>query len=144
MTVLEIAILAFTFLMMLGCIGVLLKMHLSWKQVYQRENQRNQMLEQCLSELQILSSSHLGVGKRVEKLSKELFALREQVELDEHKLTTDIPYEQLAKLAEQGTDANGLVDLFGVSQAEADLVVKLHAERSVEDKIERRSSATSH
>ena len=128
MTTVELGFLGFTFLMLVGCIGVLFSLHLSWKKVYQHEAQRSEELEECRREIEMLASSNLGIGKRVERLGRDLNWLREQIELAAQAKTEQISYDQVARLAGQGTDVKGLVSVFGISEAEAELVVKLNPE----------------
>ena len=127
MTTFEFGFLGFTFLMLLGCIGVLFNLHLSWKRTFLHETQRNRALDECRRELHMLSSNHLGVGKRVERFGRELNRLREQLDALERDQGSVVPYQQIARLAEQGTQIADLVDAFGLSKAEAELMAKLHA-----------------
>jgi hypothetical protein len=129
MNMIELGILGFTILMLVGCIVVLFNIHLSWKRVYRREVERNREFEQCRNELELLASGSLGVGRRVERFGRELNWVREQIELLAQPRVEHTSYDQVARLAGQGTDAKGLVSVFGISEAEAELVVKLNPDR---------------
>lgn len=129
MNVFEIGILAFTILMLVGCIAVLFNIHLSWKRVYQQEAERNRELEQYRKDLELLASSSMGVGRRVERFGRDLNWMREQIELLAQPRSEHTSYDQVARLAGQGTDVKGLVSVFGIPEAEAELVVKLNPDR---------------
>ena len=129
MNLIELGILGFTILMLVGYIAVLFNLHLSWKRVYRREAERNREFEQCRKELELLASSSLGVGRRVERFGRDLNWMREQIELLAQPRAGHTSYDQVARLAGQGTDAKGLVSVFGIPEAEAELVVKLNPDR---------------
>ena len=126
----ELAIVMFTLLMLCGSIGVLYRMHTAWRKAFERETERNRLVDECLKELQMLSSSYLGIGKRIDRLSREVSVMKEQLDGLGNQPATGIPYEQVARMAEDGSDVDGIMRVFGISEAEASLVVKLHGEQS--------------
>ncbi len=126
MNILELGIIGFTFLMLVGCIAVLFNLHLSWKKIYRREVERNREFEECLKQIELLASGNLGVGRRVERFGRDLNWMREQIELLAQSQVTPTSYDQVALLAGQGTDAKDLVSVFGITQEEAELAVKLN------------------
>ncbi len=141
MTTLELGVVGFTCLMLLGCIGVLFKLHLCWKHIYQREAQRNQDFEKCCKELEMLASGNMGIGRHVARIGRDMNSLREKVERLDQIRVEPVAYDQVARLAGQGTDIKDLVSVFGISEAEAELVMKLNTDS---EKIRGSLSTTTH
>ena len=130
--------------MLVGCIAVLFNLHLSWKKVYRREVERNREIEECHKQIELLASGNLGVGRRVERFGRDLNWMREQIELLAQSRAAPTSYDQVALLAGQGTDAKGLVSVFGISQEEAELAVKLNPENTQSPAPGRQSKMSRH
>ena len=76
-------------------------------------------------------------------MARDMNWLREQIELAAPGKSEQISYDQVARVAGQGTDAQGLVKVFGISEAEAELVVKLLPDKSDRKQEKRKKESAS-
>lgn len=85
-------------------------------------------IEELRQQLNILSSSTLGVAARVEKLAGDVSSMRDRVD-DVEEGTAVGTYTPAIKMAESGCRVEDLVENFGLSRGEAELLRKLHGAR---------------
>ena len=85
-------------------------------------------LDSVRNELRVLSSSAVGMGQRLERVVQELQGLRERQERLESRESAGTAYGQAIRMAERGKNVDELVETFGVSRAEAELMRNLHPE----------------
>ena len=88
----------------------------------------NRGIEELRQQLNILSSSTLGVAARVEKLAGDVSSMRDRVD-DVEEGTAVGAYTPAIKMAESGCRVEDLVENFGLSRGEAELLRKLHGAR---------------
>ena len=85
---------------------------------------------QLQSELNMLASASVGMGQRLDRAIADLRSLRESLESLESRGTAgDGSYLQAIRMAERGKGVEELMEVFGVSRAEAELLRKLHPEQ---------------
>jgi len=90
--------------------------------------QVNRGIEELRQQLTILSSSTLGVAARVEKLAGDVSNVRTRVD-DVEEGSAVGAYTPAIKMAESGCGVEDLVQNFGLSLGEAELLRKLHGAR---------------
>ena len=83
-------------------------------------------------QLKILCSSELGMAKRLDRMAKDLNQLQMRLTEQEVHGSENIPYAQAIRMAERGTDVDGLIENFGLNRGEAELLKKLHQDLSDE------------
>ncbi|MDH3451992.1 MAG: DUF2802 domain-containing protein [Gammaproteobacteria bacterium] len=88
----------------------------------------NRGIEELRQQLNILSSSTLGVAARVEKLAGDVSSVRDRVDEVEEGSAVGA-YTPAIKMAESGCRVEDLVENFGLSLGEAELLRKLHGAR---------------
>ena len=94
----------------------------------QTNTQVNCGIEELRQQLNILSSSTLGVAARVEKLAGDVNSVRTRVDDVEEGAAVGA-YTPAIKMAESGCRVEDLVQNFGLSLGEAELLRKLHGAR---------------
>ena len=106
----------------------------------QRLNAFNELSE-LRQDIRTLTSAALGIGERVLKLERQqrlgISSINTVAELAHNNETH---YEQAINLVQKGADTDDLVDAYGLSQGEADLVSLLHR---INDVAEKNSAAIS-
>lgn len=84
------------------------------------------------SDLRAMFSASKGVDKRLARMEKKLKIQTErQDKLELHEPNMQA-YGQAARLVRKGADANELVDTCGLSRGEAELIMFLNAEQSLQ------------
>ncbi len=94
----------------------------------QSNTEVNRGMEELRQQLNILSSSTLGVAARVDKLAGDVSSVRERVDEVEDGAAAGA-YTPAIKMAESGCRVEDLVENFGLSRGEAELLRKLHGAR---------------
>lgn len=94
----------------------------------QTSTEVNRGIEELRQQLNILSSSTLGVAARVEKLAGDVSNVRARVD-DVEGGSAAGAYTPAIKMAESGCRVEDLVHNFGLSLGEAELLRKLHGAR---------------
>ena len=82
------------------------------------------------SELEMLASTSVGMGQRLDRTVAEIRALSQRLEQFETRDPGSNAYMHAIRMAERGKDVDELMEVFGVSRAEAELIRKLHPEKS--------------
>lgn len=114
---------------MLGFLVLLLICVVLWQRMrrYQSEIDRlGRAVEEVKRNLHALCSSAVGVNRRMVKLEQGERELYQRQDHIEQQGTTDRPYAEAIRIAQQGGSAERLVEEFGLSRSEADLIVMLH------------------
>lgn len=89
-------------------------------------------LQRLENDLRAMFSASTGVDKRLAKIEKKVKIQHERqdrIELHEPNLQS---YGQAAKLVRKGANADELVDTCGLSRGEAELIMFLNAEKSLQ------------
>jgi hypothetical protein len=94
----------------------------------QTNTEVNRGIEELRQQLNILSSSTLGVAARVEKLAGDVNTVRTRVD-DVEEGAAAGTFTPAIKMAESGCGVEDLVQNFGLSLGEAELLRKLHGAR---------------
>mgnify|MGYP001062622233 CR=1 FL=1 len=74
-----------------------------------------------------LGAGELGAGRRLSRAQQELVALRNRVDDLESAQQRSAPYDTAIRMAESGAGVDGVMDACGLSEAEAELLFKLHS-----------------
>lgn len=67
-----------------------------------------------------------GLGERLGQFEQQLRHQAERQDQLELRHTGERPYQQAIRMVQRGASASDLVDAFGMSRSEADLVVMMH------------------
>lgn len=122
--------------MLLSILAVSLCLHLL--QAYKiRRTQRqlasmDSQIQSQANDLRAMFSASKGVDKRLARIEKKVKIQHERqdkLELHEPNLQS---YGQAAKMVRKGADADELVDTCGLSRGEAELIMFLNAEKSLQ------------
>ena len=73
-----------------------------------------------------LTAGALGVDRRLRRMEATEKLLHDRQETFENQQSPDQPYSHAIRLVQQGASAERLVDELGLSESEADLIVRLH------------------
>ena len=87
-------------------------------------------LDLLRSDFNALCAGAVGVDKRVLRLEQRGRDLQHRQEtIEQRQNTSQRPYGEAIHQVQKGADAIRLVEEFGLSRSEADLIVMLHGER---------------
>jgi hypothetical protein len=76
-----------------------------------------------------LTAGAVGLDRRVQGLESRARSLSERQDTFELQQTDEQPYGHAIRLVQQGAGISRLVDELGLSESEADLIVRLHGHR---------------
>ena len=88
-----------------------------------------QQLELVRQSISGLTAGAVGVDRRMQRLESREKTLSERQETYENQQADEQPYGQAIRLVQQGAGVIRLVDELGLSESEADLIVRLHGQR---------------
>ena len=95
----------------------------------QQEARLQARLEQLSRELATFQQGSIRMGEEITALRQQVKRLEDkQLKLEQHD-PQSIPYNQAARLVGMGASIEDLTQSCGLSKAEAELFVKLHASR---------------
>ena len=96
-----------------------------------RSEKRSQQLAVVLrKEIQAMSGSTIGMGKRIVDIEAKLEqSLEKQLELEQRD-PDEVAYSQAARLVEMGANVDDLVHSCGIGRPEAELMTLMHKELS--------------
>lgn len=86
---------------------------------------RLQLQQQSISGLM---AGALGVDRRLRGIDGELLGQAERQDTVERQQQAEQPYGEAIRLVKQGAATSRLVEELGISESEADLIVRLHGE----------------
>ncbi len=103
-----------------------------------RAEKRAQQLAAALrKEIQLMSGSTIGMGKRIVDIESKLnTSLEKQIELEQRD-PDDVVYSQAARLVEMGANVDDLVQSCGLGRPEAELMTLMHKELSPRSAIKK-------
>lgn len=103
-----------------------------------RSEKRAQLLAAALrKEIQAMSGSTIGMGKRIVDIESKLnTSLEKQIELEQRD-PDDVVYSQAARLVEMGANVDDLVHSCGLGRPEAELMTLMHKELSPRSAIKK-------
>jgi len=90
----------------------------------------NQQISLLRHELTVINSAAIGVGQRLINTEKKLKVAMEKQQQFETVSVDNLPFNHAVALAENGADAQQLVERCGLSEAEAELVALLQGSAS--------------
>lgn len=96
------------------------------RQLQERFARELELVRQSISGL---TAGTVGMDRRMKRLETRERALSERQETYENQQADDQPYGQAIRLVQQGAAVGRLVDELGLSESEAELIVRLHGER---------------
>jgi len=74
-----------------------------------------------------LGAGEVGAGRQLSRVQRELVALRNRVDELDSVQQRSAPYATAIRMAERGAGVDGVMDACGLSEAEAELLFKLHS-----------------
>ena len=111
-----------------GLLGILQVRRLPVEQ-QQQEARLQARLEQLSRELATFQQGSIRMGEEIAALRQQVKRLEDkQLKLEQHD-PQSLPYNQAARLVGMGASIEDLTQSCGLSKAEAELFVKLHASR---------------
>jgi len=94
----------------------------------QHEKRSKLMMQALRNEIHAMTSSSIGMGKRMMDIEQKLnLTVEKQLEL-ENRDPGEVAYTQAARLVEMGADVDDLVQSCGIGRPEAELMSLLHRE----------------
>ena len=78
------------------------------------------------ADMRALATAAVGVGERVRELELRLRSVAERQEQQELNEPASHSYQHAKKLAQRGADPDELVDVYGLTQGEAELISMLN------------------
>ncbi len=88
------------------------------------EAEANQRVLQA--DMRALANSAVGVGERVRELEQRVRQLADRQEQQVLNEPASQSYQQARKLAQRGADTEELVEIYGLTQGEAELIAMLN------------------
>ncbi len=104
-------------------LGVAIYLYLQGRR-WMLEAEANQRVLQA--DMRALASSAVGVGERVRELEQRLRLLADRQEQQALSEPASQSYQQARKLAQRGADTEELVEIYGLTQGEAELIAMLN------------------
>ncbi|PIE24579.1 MAG: hypothetical protein CSA60_03040 [Neptuniibacter caesariensis] len=102
-----------------------------FRRLQQQERNHQALLNVLRNEIQAMTNSSIGMGRRLIKVEQKLnFTADKQLEL-ENRDPGVLAYNQAARLMEMGADVDDLVQNCGIGRPEAELMALLHKELHV-------------
>ena len=80
-------------------------------------------------EISALNAGSIGLGSRFLKLEKELQSVVSRMDELQLQVQSNTPYAQAIHMAEKGSSAEEMMELCGISQNEAQLLIMMHQRR---------------
>ena len=106
-----------------GCLFIIKKQSIAISE--QTRHQREE-LDSIRAQIEIVSSGSVGMGKRLDKLGGEISWLKEQTQHLSMSRNTQVSYDSAIRLAENGAGVEGLMQNCKMTEAEAELILKMH------------------
>ena len=94
-----------------------------------RNAQLQQELELVRQSISGLTAGAVGMDQRMQRLEAREKVLSERQETYDNQQSEEQPYGHAIRLVQQGAGVGRLVDELGLSESEADLIVRLHGQR---------------
>lgn len=95
-------------------------------QLHQRLSELEQQLHFVQQSLSGLTAGAVGMDRRMGRLEAGEKRLTERQETYENQQSSERPYSHAIRLVRQGAGVARLVEELGLSESEADLIVRLH------------------
>lgn len=90
------------------------------------------------TEIQAMSSTTIGMGKRIVDVESKLeLSLEKQFELEQRD-PDEVVYSQAARLVEMGANVDDLVQSCGIGRPEAELMALMHKELNPKKSLQKR------
>jgi hypothetical protein len=94
------------------------------------ENKSRLLVDTLRAEIQAMSGSTIGMGKRIVDIENKLdVSIEKQIELEQRD-PDEVAYSQAARLVEMGANVDDLVHSCGIGRPEAELMTLMHKELS--------------
>jgi len=88
-------------------------------------------LEQYQIKHNLLVNADLGFAKQIAEINRQLISMDNQLQALENKRDNDGGYQHALRILEMGGNKDEIIDSCHLSNAEAELLMNLHAYRSV-------------
>jgi hypothetical protein len=128
-------------LLCVALVGTLTLVAVLWWRVRHYERQQAALITVLRNEIRSITSSSIGMGKRLADVEHTLnITVEKQLEL-ENRDPGELAYNQAAKLMEMGADVDDLVHNCGIGRPEAELIALLHKELSAHPHLEHKKTS---
>jgi len=117
-------------LIILLAVLILMSLFIIYLYVKQKRAQKASVLlaDSLRKEIQLMSSTTIGMGKRIVDMESKLeLSLEKQFELEQRD-PDEVVYSQAARLVEMGANVDDLVQSCGIGRPEAELMALMHKE----------------
>ncbi len=104
---------------------VVLRLRRGHKDVAEILRKAQQRLQEMEQELGALCSAAVGAGDHVVKLEQKVKRIIERQNLLELRASADRPYTQASQMVDRGANIEELVETFGLTRGEAELLVMM-------------------
>ncbi len=104
---------------------VVLRLRRGHKDVAEILRKAQQRLQEMEQELGALCSAAVGAGDHVVKLEQKVKRIIERQNLLELRASADRPYTQASQMVNRGANIEELVETFGLTRGEAELLVMM-------------------
>lgn len=123
----------FLYWMLLLSVGLLALIALAFalnahRRLAASEKKYQSLVELLRREVEVLASSSIGMGQRLQTMEGKLSQTMEKQQTLENRDPDALAYNQAAKLMEMGADVDDLVANCGIARPEAELMALLHRE----------------
>ncbi|KTC68000.1 hypothetical protein Lbir_2602 [Legionella birminghamensis] len=108
---------------------LLLKQRKQTSQLFIRLEQLSKSVERYHSEQTALVNADLVFAKQLAELNRQLGSIESQVQKIENKRNNDGGYQHALRILQMGGDKEEIIDNCHLSNAEAELLMNLHAYR---------------
>ncbi len=101
------------------------------------ENRSELLIISLRAEIQAMSGSTIGMGKRIVDIEAKLdISLEKQRELEQRD-PDEVAYSQAARLVEMGASVDDLVHSCGIGRPEAELMTLMHKELTPSSRLKK-------
>lgn len=121
----------------LASIAALVACILLYRRVRQHEQRYQALVSVLRGEIEAITNSSIGMGRRVIAVERKLSATVEKQEALENRDPGAVAYNQASRLMEMGANVDDLVESCGIGRPEAELLALLHRELKATDRIGR-------
>jgi len=118
---------------------ILMSLFIIYLFVKQKKAQKESLLlaDSLRKEIQLMSSTTIGMGKRIVDMEAKLeLSLEKQFELEQRD-PDEVIYSQAARLVEMGANVDDLVQSCGIGRPEAELMALMHKELSPNNSLKK-------
>lgn len=126
-----IIVLTITSLLSVFFLNLIFRYHRSINELRQKVGEITKELKQCQRNHTLLINADLVFAKQVAEINRQLVSMDNQLQALENKRDNDGGYQHALRILEMGGDKEEIISSCHLSNAEAELLMNLHAYRTV-------------